>query len=234
MHQLDLPAMAPSKTSDPGNGYTNGPITPKAMKQSHPSPSALAHVVLRTTEDNYRQMVDFYLDLLQAEIILEADFFAMLRYDDEHHRIAIVRRPEITPQAASPFTAGLDHTSYTYATLTDLARTYRALKAREKPIVPLWCVNHGMTTSMYYRDPDGNKVELQVDNFDLPEEADSFMRSPLFIENPIGTDFDPDEWSALILSKMRPDASEGLSKDEARRIKTRQEIGPRLTTPDVM
>lgn len=76
-------------------------------------------------------MVDFYLDMLQAEIILEADFFAMLRYDDEHHRVAIVRRTEITPQAASPFTAGLDHTSYTYATLTDLARTYRALKGRE-------------------------------------------------------------------------------------------------------
>lgn len=55
---------------------------------------------------------------------------------------------------------------------------------------------------MYYRDPDGNKVELQVDNFDLPEEADSFLRSSLFIKNPIGTDFDPDEWSAQILSKM--------------------------------
>ena len=215
-----------------GQNYTNGTVTGKTKSQSHPSPSALAHAVLRTTENNYKSMMDFYLDLLQAEIILEADFFAMLRYDFEHHRLAIVRKPEITPQEESPFTAGLDHTSFTYATLTDLARTYRALKERTKPIVPLWCVNHGMTTSMYYRDPDGNKVELQVDNFDTPEEADSFMRSSLFIDNPIGTDFDPEEWSAKILSKMHSDRSEGLSTEEIRQIKTREEIGPRLKTPD--
>ncbi|KIX94862.1 uncharacterized protein Z520_09552 [Fonsecaea multimorphosa CBS 102226] len=226
--------MSLSKTLNQSDSYSNTTITSKPPKRSHPSPSAFAHVVLKTTEDNYRCMVDFYLDILQAEIILEADYFAMLRYDYEHHRIAIVRKPEITPQEASPFTAGLDHTSYTYATLTDLARTYRALKERENPVVPIWCVNHGMTTSMYYRDPDGNKVELQVDNFDLPEEADQFMRSSLFVQNPIGTDFDPEEWSAEILSKMLPDGSEGLSKDEVRRIKTRKEIGPRKTTPDFM
>jgi hypothetical protein len=80
-------------------------------------------------------MVDFYLDMLQAEIILEADFFALLRYDFEDHKIAILHKPEITPKEASLFTVGLDHMSYTYATLTDLARTYRALKERESPIV---------------------------------------------------------------------------------------------------
>ncbi|OAL27483.1 hypothetical protein AYO20_09766 [Fonsecaea nubica] len=226
--------MSPSKTLDQSDSYSNNTLTPKPTKRSHPRPSAFAHVVLKTTEDNYRRMVDFYVDMLQAEVILEADYFAMLRYDDEHHRIAIVRKPEITPREASPNTAGLDHTSYTYATLTDLARTYRALKEREKPIVPIWCVNHGMTTSMYYQDPDGNKVELQVDNFDLPDEADRFMRSSLFVQNPIGTDFDPEEWSAEILAKMLPDGSEGLSKDEARRIKTRKEIGPRNRTPEYM
>jgi catechol-2,3-dioxygenase len=34
--------------------------------------------------------------------------------------------------------------------------------------------NHGLTTSLYYRDPDGNKVELQVDNMTM-EQADEFM-----------------------------------------------------------
>ena len=32
-------------------------------------------------------------------------------------------------------------------------------------IEPDACVNHGVTTSLYYADPDGNQVELQVDNF---------------------------------------------------------------------
>lgn len=200
-------------------------------KRSHPSPAALAHVVLRTTAANFKTMVAFYLDMLQGEIICEAEDFSMLRYDFEHHRIAILQMPEVTPQESSPFTAGLEHTAFTYATLTDLAKTYRALKERKTPIVPIWCVNHGMTTSMYYKDPDGSKVELQVDNFDTPEEADSFMRGPLFLENPVGTDFDPDDWSAEILSKLRDDGSEGLSKVEVTRLKTRTEIGPRPRVP---
>ncbi|KIW95660.1 uncharacterized protein Z519_04245 [Cladophialophora bantiana CBS 173.52] len=209
--------------------HTNGDIG--LEKQSHPSPIAFAHVVLRTTEDNFKPMVDFYVDMLQAEVISEAEEFSMLRYDFEHHRIAIVKMPQATPQEARLFTAGLEHTAYTHATLTDLAKTYRALKEREKSITPLWCVNHGMTTSIYYRDPDGNKVELQVDNFDTSEGADTFMRGPLFISNPIGTDFDPDEWSGEILSKMREDGSEGLSAEEVRRIKTRKEIGARSRVP---
>ena len=200
-------------------------------KPTHPRPSAFAHAVLRTTNDNYEAMVRFYIEMLQAEIVIETEEFTMLRYDFEHHRIAIVKMPHVTAQEASPFTAGLDHLAYTYATLTELARIYRALAQLEKPILPIWCVNHGMTTSMYYRDPDGSKVELQVDNFDTPEEADAFMTGHLFVSNPIGTDFDPNEWSEKILSKMHDDGSEGLSVEEAKVIKTRKEIGPRDTVP---
>lgn len=206
----------------------------KAKPQKLPSPSAFAHAVLRTTKDNFQTMVRFYMKMLQAKIIIETDHFAMLRYDFEHHRIAIVQMEQATSQKHSPNVAGLDHLAYTYETLTDLALTYRALKELEKPIEPIWCVNHGMSTSMYYRDPDGNKVELQVDNFDTPEEADDFMNGPLFQSNPIGTDFNPDDWSQKILSKMHEDGSEGLTAAEARAIKMRQEIGPRDTVPSYM
>lgn len=50
-------------------------------------------------------------------------------------------------------------------------------------------VNHGMTLSAYYRDPDGNQVEFQVDLCSLAE-ADEFMRSPAFAANPIGVNVD--------------------------------------------
>ena len=46
---------------------------------------------------------------------------------------------------------------------------------------------------MYYRDPDGNQIETQVDNFDDPEEATRWMSSPEFLENSLGADFDPEE-----------------------------------------
>ena len=54
-------------------------------------------------------------------------------------------------------------------------------------------INHGPTTSMYYRDPDGNKVELQIDNYDDAQAMHDFMHSAQFEKNPIGVDFDPDE-----------------------------------------
>jgi hypothetical protein len=34
-----------------------------------------------------------------------------------------------------------------------------------------------MTTSLYYADPDGNQIELQVDNFATPEEGTAFIES---------------------------------------------------------
>ena len=202
-----------------------------ASPQLHPRPSALAHVVLRTTPESYGAMLRFYKDTLQADIVFEAPTFAMLRYDFEHHRIALVQVPGTTPRPGNLLNPGIEHTAFTYQTLTDLAKTYQSLKSMHPPILPFWTVNHGMTTSLYYKDPDGNKVELQVDNFDSSDEADVFMKGPLFRDNPIGTDFDPDRWAFKILSQLRNDGEEGLSTLEIRELKTRHEIGPRDKFP---
>jgi hypothetical protein len=45
---------------------------------------------------------------------------------------------------------------------------------------------------MYYRDPDGNRVELQIDNFATAKEGQDWMLSPAFDRNPIGVEYDPD------------------------------------------
>lgn len=201
---------------------------------SHPSPSALAHCVVRTTPANFRSVVDFYIKLLSAHIVFEAENMAFLRYDDEHHRIAVAAHPGTSPKSRDSIRAEFDHIAFTYPTLTALAQTYVSLKSSEPPVLPIWSVNHGMTSSMYYRDPDGNKVELQVDNFSTAEEADAFMSGPLFAQNPIGTDIEPNEWSSVILAKMKPDGTEGLGEEEVKEIKTRVEIGSRLDLPEIM
>ena len=199
----------------------------------HHSPKVLAHVVLRTTTENYQAMIQFYLNLLSAEIVHTTPVLTFLRYDEEHHRIAIVQTPETKPKPNDAGFAGLDHIAFTYPTLTQLAQQYIYLKSNPtSPILPMWSVNHGPTTSMYYRDPDGNKIELQVDNFDVPEDADDFMKGPLYGQNPMGTDFDADEWAAEILSKARPDGEEGLSADTVKQMKTRKEIGERQSLPE--
>jgi catechol-2,3-dioxygenase len=199
---------------------------------THPSPKSLAHVVFRTTPGSYQPMIQFYKELLNAEIVHTTPVLTFLRYDEEHHRIAIIQTPDTTPKPQEISHAGLDHIAFTYPTLTALAQQYVYMKSMPEPLRPLWTVNHGPTTSLYYRDPDGNKVELQVDNFDVPEDADAFMKGPLYDQNPMGTDFDADQWADDILSKVLPNGDEGLSAEEATERKRRREIGVRSTLPD--
>ena len=47
---------------------------------------------------------------------------------------------------------------------------------------------------MYYGDPDGNQMEFQIDSYPSNEEANSFMHGPGFEVNPIGVEYDPEEW----------------------------------------
>lgn len=197
----------------------------------HPSPSAFAHAVLRTTPENYETMIQFYLKLLHAEIVHYTPRLAFLRYDHEHHRIAIANDPNLRSKQKDDPRVEVDHLAYTYSNLTELAQVYTSMKTGSNPVLPVWTTNHGPTTSIYYLDPDGNRIECQVDNFDTAEAADAFMKGPLFSMNPIGTDFDAEEWAQSILSKANPDGSEGLTAEDAANIKTRREIGERFTLP---
>lgn len=151
------------------------------------SPKSLAHVVFRT--GNYKPMVSFYKAFLGAHAVHENEYIAFLRYDEEHHRVAILSVPGTTPR--DPASSGLEHVAFTFGSLTDLLGSYRQRRAAYG-IAPVWCCNHGLTVSLYYQDPDGNRIETQVDAMG-PEEADAFMRSPAFAENPIGVDFDPED-----------------------------------------
>ena len=127
------------------------------------APVKLAHVVRRTAR--FEEMVAWYETVLAARVVHSDGVLAFLTYDDEHHRIAIARIPGLQdmPQTA----AGTDHIAFTHADLGDLLNTYARLKG--EGIEPYWCLNHGPTTSMYYKDPDANRVELQIDNFDTAE-----------------------------------------------------------------
>src|SRR5262245_26883123 len=149
------------------------------------TPEKFAHVVLKTA--NYDAVINWYATVLQARVAFRNDFIAFITYDDEHHRVAVLNTPGSL--AADPTAAGVHHIAYTYAGLGELLATYRRLKA--SGIEPARCINHGPTTSMYYRDPDGLRVELQIDNFSM-DEACAYFTSRDFAENPIGVIFDPE------------------------------------------
>ncbi len=158
------------------------------------APSLFAHFVLRSS--NMQAMVDWYVTVLGMHVVKRNDFICFLTYDEEHHRLAIVNIAGL--HAPDQKSWGLAHVAYAYRTVGELLSTYRRLKAQG--IEPYRPIHHGPTLSMYYRDPDGNSVELQVDCFATKEETAAYFQTEAFTRNPIGVDFDPE---ALVAAWQR-------------------------------
>lgn len=170
------------------------------------SPTKFAHFVLRTSR--YAEVVDFYKTVLNAKPAFENEALAFLSYDDEHHRVAILNIPGLKEQ--EPGYAGVHHVAFTFDSLRVLLENFERLKTIG--IEPVYVINHGPTTSLYYEDPDHNQIEFQVENFATVAESGQFFFSEAFAENPIGTEFDPEELLARLRAgepeedlKRRPD-----------------------------
>ena len=122
---------------------------------------------------------------------------------------------------------GLHHTAFEYDGFEQLNASY--LRLKDAGIVPEFCLDHGMTFSYYYRDPDGNHVELQVDNFGDWAKSSAWMREgPEFHEDPIGKFVDPDRVAAAYAA--------GASFDEIHARAMAGELGPEtppLAVPQV-
>ncbi len=146
-----------------------------------------AHAVLQT--NRLAEMRDWYCTVLGAHVVYENPMLCFITFDEEHHRIAFVSMPEGEFAPRAPNSVGLMHTAFTYPDLGALLAHYTALKARGiEPQVP---IQHGVTTSLYYRDPDGQFVELQIDNFASAEDATAYMMGEEFARDPIGPVYDP-------------------------------------------
>ena len=161
------------------------------------APRKMSHLVLNT--NRMAAMRDWYCTVLGAEVVQETPRICFISYDEEHHRIAFIDPGPLAPPPAPredgrPAQVGFNHVAFNFATLDELLDSYQRLK--RLGIVPHWCVNHGPTTSMYYRDPDGNGVELEVDNFAMLQDCKDYMKSEPFARNTRGVDFDPEQMIA--------------------------------------
>jgi catechol-2,3-dioxygenase len=139
-------------------------------------------------------MLAWYQFVFDARVQYQNPALAFLTYDDEHHRFAMANLDVLRPDDAETGKRdliGVDHVAYTYKSLEDLLVNYQQLKA--EGIKPYWCVHHGMTVSMYYADPDGNQMEFSA------KEASEFMCGPVNASNPVGVEYDPEDW----LDQMR-------------------------------
>jgi catechol 2,3-dioxygenase len=148
----------------------------------------LHHVNLKTTR--LTEMIDWYGKVAGFKLVHLAPVGAWLSNDGANHRLALLVAPGLSDDPEKRAHTGLHHTAYEFPSFADLIENYERL--RGMGIVPRFCLDHGMTMSMYYADPDMNHLELQADNFGDWAKSSNYMKtSPQFYANPIGVFFDP-------------------------------------------
>jgi catechol-2,3-dioxygenase len=157
----------------------------------------LHHFNLKTTR--MHEMIDWYRVVVGMEPSWVADDACWLTNDGANHRLAMLAVPGLSDDPDKIAHTGLHHAAFEYADWEALLRsTERIMKLGIRPHMVL---DHGMTMSFYFVDPDGNSVELQADNFGDWSKSRAFMQTaPEFAADPIGTPVDPDalleQWRA--------------------------------------
>jgi 2-polyprenyl-6-methoxyphenol hydroxylase-like FAD-dependent oxidoreductase/catechol 2,3-dioxygenase-like lactoylglutathione lyase family enzyme len=214
------PADLPTLVSDLAAQLGFGESTPQSKE--HPMSGAsrvihpkFHHLNLKTTR--LQEMIDYYSVLIGAEVNHQDDVGAWLTNDDANHRIALLAFPNFTDDPEKETHTGLHHSAFEYGSFEELNASY--LRLKEAGIEPSFCLDHGMTLSYYYTDPDGNHIELQIDVFGDWAKSTEWMRtSEEFRSNPIGHFVDPD--------KIAAEHAAGMAFDEIHASAIRGEFAP--------
>jgi catechol-2,3-dioxygenase len=159
----------------------------------------LHHVTIKTSRLD--DMIAWYATVIGAKVQFRNDVAAWTTNDAANHRIAFLAVPGLSDDQRKVQHNGMHHCAFEYESVDDLMASFDRL--RKGGIEPAFCLDHGMTISLYYKDPEGNFVELQCDNFGDWAKSSEFMRTSAdFAADPIGTFFDP----ARVYEKLKSGA----------------------------
>ncbi len=171
---------ATTEQQTPHNRATDRPVIPPALHHT-------TFTTLRLDE-----MVAWYEKVAGLLPVFYGKDAAWLSNDAANHRIAFLSPPGLKHPDDKGRTTGIHHTAFEFATFDQWLDNY--IRLRDHGILPWLTLDHGITMSVYYQDPDGNGVEIQVDSFGDWASSKQWIASALeFATNPIGTYFDPDK-----------------------------------------
>ncbi len=98
------------------------------------------------------EMVTWYETVCGLTPVHYSDGAAWLTNDEANHRIALIAHPKTKKPTDKPTSAGLHHTAFEYVEFDQWLDNY--VRLRDEGIVPFMSLDHGVTVSMYYADPE--------------------------------------------------------------------------------
>lgn len=163
----------------------------------------ITEVVLQTAR--WEEMKDWYTAFLGVEPYFETDTMCFRRVNDAHGQLLVLFRVPGAADAGGepappPAGSGLNHVQFKAGSLREALERHERLQA--VGIAPTRSYNHGPSTALYYRDPDGNTMEISGPNFPTEAEYRAYMQTDAFRRNPRGVPIDP----AAMLSRLRAGA----------------------------
>ena len=137
-------------------------------------PKTIGHLVLNVSD--VEKSAKFYRDVVGFELArMRPDRSgAFLTCGIVHHNLALFKAPA-GARSAEKGQIGLNHFAFQVDDYAALQAAHRRLIEAETVIDHI--VDHGMTRSVYFLDPDGLMMELFCNTFDTEEEGLAFMKS---------------------------------------------------------
>jgi len=129
----------------------------------------VGHLVLNVK--NVQKSTQFYIEVLGFQVALQKKDATFLTCGKIHHDLALFQASPMAPPV-SKGGLGLNHMALQVEDFDMLTKYYHVLKDRE--LIDR-TTDHGMTSSIYLKDPDGNGIELFCNNQDNPVDGLSMM-----------------------------------------------------------
>ena len=145
---------------------------------------SIGHVHLKVAD--LERSLGFYVGVLGFDVMHRwGTSAAFISSGDYHHHIGLNTWESLGGQAPAPGTSGLYHLAILYPDRANLGEALR--RVREAGIPLDGAADHGVSQSLYLRDPDGNGVELYRDRprEEWPRAADGSLMmgsAPLDVE----------------------------------------------------
>ena len=120
----------------------------------------IGHVHLKV--GNLERAIDFYHGVLGFDVVQKlGERAAFLSAGGYHHHIGLNTWESLDGPPPAPGTTGLYHTAFLYPNRKTLADALKRVIAAGIDLDG--AADHGVSESLYLRDPDGNGVELYRD-----------------------------------------------------------------------